>query len=127
MKLQIHNAPIVYLSFSLFLLFTGINRIPRSDVIYEIFFILLITFVLNALCINGLNKVAWYFVIFFILVPIILAIMAMMPLIVSIILDKLHTFKKSRMNANFEISWFTIIGLTFILIYLVTILLLYLL
>ena len=85
MKLKIHNAAIVYLSFALLILFMGINRIPKKEVILEILLILFITFVLNILCINGLNKVAWYLVTFFILVPIILAVMSVLPLFVTML------------------------------------------
>ena len=85
MKLKIHNAAIVYLSFALLILFMGINRIPKKEVILEILLILFITFVLNILCINGLNKVAWYLVTFFILVPFILAVMSVLPLFVTML------------------------------------------
>ncbi len=85
MKLKIHNAAIVYLSFALLILFMGINRIPKKEVILEILLILFITFVLNVLCINGLNKVAWYLVTFFILVPFILAVMSVLPLFVTML------------------------------------------
>ena len=85
MKLKIHNAAIVYLSFALLILFMGINRIPKKEVILEILLILFITFVLNILCINGLNKVAWYLVTCFILVPFILAVMSVLPLFVTML------------------------------------------
>ena len=91
MKLQIHNAPIVYLSLSLLILFMGIKNIPREDVMFEILSILIITFILNVLCINGLNKVAWYFVIFFIIMPFFLAIISVMPLLVTM-LGKRNSF-----------------------------------
>jgi hypothetical protein len=79
MELKLHNAVIVYLSFSLLILFMGLKKIPKDEIIYEIILILFITFILNILCMNGLNNVAWYFVIFFILVPIILAIIVILP------------------------------------------------
>jgi hypothetical protein len=85
MKLQICNPAIVYLSFSLLIFFIGVKRIPKNEIMYEIILILFITFILNMLCINGLNKVAWYFVIFFILVPFILAIMAVLPLFITML------------------------------------------
>jgi hypothetical protein len=85
MKLQLCNPSIIYLSFSLLILFIGVKRIPKNEVIYEIMLILFITFILNMLCINGLNKVAWYFVIFFILIPFILAIMAVLPLFITML------------------------------------------
>jgi hypothetical protein len=88
MKLKIHNPAIIYLSISLFLLFIGIKRIPREDIIFEISIILFITFILNLLCINELNKVAWYLVIFFILVPFFLAIIAILPMIGAIVSKK---------------------------------------
>lgn len=85
MKLQLCNPSIIYLSFSLLILFIGVKRIPKNEVIYEIMLILFITFILNMLCINGLNKVAWYFVIFFILIPFILAIMSVLPLFITML------------------------------------------
>jgi hypothetical protein len=85
MKLQIHNPAIIYLSLSLFIIFLGIKQIPKQDVILEILLILFITFILNVLCINGLNKVAWYLVTFFILVPFILAIMSVLPLFIKML------------------------------------------
>jgi len=85
MKLQLCISSIVYLSFSLLILFIGVKRIPKNEVMYEIILILFITFILNILCINGLNKVAWYFVIFFILVPFILAVVTILPLLVSML------------------------------------------
>lgn len=85
MKLKIHNAAIVYLSFALLILFIGINRIPKKEVIFEILLILFITFILNLLCINGLNKVAWYLVTFFILIPFILAVISVLPLFVTML------------------------------------------
>jgi hypothetical protein len=88
MELKLHNAAIVYLSFSLLIIFIGIKRIPKTEVIFEILLILFITFILNVLCINGLNKVAWYFVIFFILVPIFLALMSILPLIIAMLSKK---------------------------------------
>jgi|694.fasta_scaffold06704_13 hypothetical protein len=93
MNLQICNVAIIYLSLALLILFIGISRIPKEDVISEIFIILFITFTLNALCINGLNNVAWYLVIFFILIPFGLAIMAILPLLTSMI-SKKPTIKK---------------------------------
>ena len=83
MELKLHNASIVYLSFSLLILFIGIKRIPKTKIIFEIVLILFITFILNILCINKLNKVAWYFVIFFILVPIFLACMSILPMVIA--------------------------------------------
>jgi ABC-type Na+ efflux pump permease subunit len=71
----------------------GISRTPKEDVISEIFIILFITFILNMLCINGLNNVAWYLVIFFILIPFTLAIIAVLPLLASMI-SKKSTIKK---------------------------------
>ena len=88
MELKLHNAAIVYLSFALLIIFIGIKRIPKTEVIFEILLILFITFILNVLCINGLNKVAWYFVIFFILVPIFLALMSILPLIIAMLSKK---------------------------------------
>ncbi len=79
MELKLYNAVLVYLSFSLLILFMGLKKIPKDEIIHEIILILFITFILNILCINGLNNVAWYFVIFFILVPIILVIIVMLP------------------------------------------------
>jgi len=93
MNLQICNVAIIYLSLSLFILFMGISRTPKEDVISEIFIILFITFTLNMLCINGLNNVAWYLVIFFILIPFTLAIVAVLPLLASMI-SKKSTIKK---------------------------------
>ena len=88
MELKLHNAPIVYLLFSLLILFIGIKKIQKTEVIFEIVLILFITFILNILCINRLNKVAWYFVIFFILVPIFLALMAILPMVVAMLSKK---------------------------------------
>ena len=88
MKLQIHNAPIVYLSLSLLIFFMGIKVIPKENVIYEISLILIITFVLNVLCINGLNNVAWYIIIFLIIIPFILAIIAVLPLFITMLKKK---------------------------------------
>lgn len=85
MQLKISNVAIVYLSLSLFLLFIGVKRIPKNEVIFELLLILFITFVLNTLSINGLNNVAWYLVIFFILIPFILAVMSIMPLFVTML------------------------------------------
>ena len=79
MELKLHNAVIVYLSFSLLILFMGLKKFSKNEIMYEIILILFITFILNILCMNGLNNVAWYFVIFFILVPIILVIIVMLP------------------------------------------------
>lgn len=88
MDLKIHNVAIIYLSISLLVLFMGIIRIPKEDVMFEILFILFITFILNALSINGLNNVAWYLVIFFLLVPFVLAVISIMPLFVAMISKK---------------------------------------
>lgn len=88
MELKIHNAAIVYLSLSLFILFIGIKQIPKKEVMLEILLILFITFVLNVLCINGLNKVAWYLVTFFILVPLILAFMSIFPMFIAMLSKK---------------------------------------
>lgn len=88
MKLQIHNAPIVYLSLSLLILFIGIKQIPREDVIFEIMLILIITFILNVLCINKLDKVAWYIVLFLVIIPIMLAIISVLPLFVKMLSKK---------------------------------------
>jgi hypothetical protein len=88
MELKLHNAAIVYLSFSLLILFIGIKRIPKTEVIIEILLILFITFILNILCINRLNKVAWYFVIFFILIPIFLALMSILPMVMAMLSKK---------------------------------------
>jgi len=85
MELKIYNAAIVYLSLSLFLLFIGVKRMPKDDVIFETLLILFVTFVINVLCINGLNKLAWYLIIFFILIPFSFVILAMMPLIIKMI------------------------------------------
>jgi hypothetical protein len=63
----------------------GIKNLPREDVIFEIILILIITFILNVLCINGLNKVAWYIVVFFIIIPFFLAIISIMPLFVKML------------------------------------------
>ena len=83
-----HNASIVYLSLSLLMLFMGIARVPKEDVMFEILLILFITFVLNVLSINGLNNVAWYLVTFFLLVPFLLALISVMPLLVSMVVKK---------------------------------------
>jgi hypothetical protein len=83
MNLKIHNVAIVYLSLSLFLLFMGIVRIPREEVMIEILYILFITFILNMLSINGLNNVAWYLVTFFLLIPFALAFASVLPLVIS--------------------------------------------
>jgi hypothetical protein len=88
MKLKINTPAIVYLSISLFILFMGIIRIPKEDIMFEILFILSITFILNILSINGLNNVAWYLVIFFLLVPFALAIISILPLFISMISKK---------------------------------------
>lgn len=88
MKFKLHNISIIYLSLSLFILFIGIKQIPKEDVMIEILLILFITFVLNTLCINGLNEVAWYLVIFFILVPFILAFMSILPMIIMMLSKK---------------------------------------
>ena len=88
MELKLHNAAIVYLSFSLLILFIGIKRIPKTEVIFEILLILFITFILNILCMNRLNKVAWYFVIFFILIPIFLALMSILPMVMAMLSKK---------------------------------------
>ena len=87
MELKLHNAVIVYLSFSLLILFMGLKKISKNEIMYEIILILFITFILNILCMNGLNNVAWYFVIFFILVPIILAIIVILSSFLTM-LDK---------------------------------------
>ncbi len=88
MKFKLHNISIIYLSLSLFILFIGIKKIPKEDFMIEILLILFITFVLNTLCINGLNEVAWYLVIFFILVPFILAFMSILPMIIMMLSKK---------------------------------------
>lgn len=85
MNLRIHTPAIIYLSISLLVLFMGIIRIPKEDTMFEILFILFMTFILNMLSINGLNNVAWYLVIFFLLVPFGLAIISITPLFVAMI------------------------------------------
>ena len=87
MELKLHNAVILYLSFSLLILFMVLKKISKNEIMYEIILILFITFILNILCMNGLNNVAWYFVIFFILVPIILAIIVILSSFLTM-LDK---------------------------------------
>jgi hypothetical protein len=71
----IHNAPIVYLSLSLFLLFIRIKKMDRNETMGEIIYILAVTFLLNTLCINGLNKISWYLVLFFTIIPVGLAML----------------------------------------------------
>lgn len=85
---MLHNVAIVYLSISLLILFMGIIRIPREDVMFEILTILFITFGLNILSINGLDKVAWYLVTFLLLIPFILAFISVLPLLFAMISKK---------------------------------------
>lgn len=96
MEIKIHNPAIVYLALSLFMLFIGIKQITKKEVMLEIIIILFITFVLNVLCINGLNNVAWYFVIFFILLPIFLAIISILPLFIAMLRTKIFKFKTNK-------------------------------
>jgi hypothetical protein len=112
MKLQICNVAIVYLSLSLFILFMGISRIPKNEVILEILLILFITFLLNMLCINGLNKVAWYLVIFFILIPFLLAVMSVLPLFVAMLRSTIF-----KSNKNIILFLLFLLGLSVFIVF----------
>ena len=88
MRFIIHNPAIVYLVFSFAILFMGISRVQKNDVIYEIITILFITFVLNVLCLNGLSNIAWYLVVFFIFVPILFSFIVVSPLLFAMFSKK---------------------------------------
>ncbi len=79
----IHNAPIVYLSLSLFLLLIRIKKMDRNEMMGEIIYILAVTFLLNTLCVNGLNKISWYLVSFFTVIPVGLAILTFFAIKIS--------------------------------------------
>lgn len=86
--INICTPSIVYLSFGLAGMFIGINYIKRSEVMFNLFTILLATFLINMLCINGLNAIAWYTVILFIFCPLVLSAITLIP-IVSQMLSKI--------------------------------------
>jgi len=80
------NIPaIVYLSISLFILFLNLKKINKMNAIYDIFIILLLTFFINTLCINNLNKVAWYIVAFLTIIPMGLALLSFFLLNIKIL------------------------------------------
>lgn len=81
--MKLHIPAIVYLSLALFILFIGVKKLSRNETMYEIMLIVFITFGINVLCMNELNNIAWYFVIFFVLIPIIMAIIALLPFMMS--------------------------------------------
>jgi len=80
------NIPaIVYLSIALFILFLNFKKMNKMNVIYEIFIILLLTFFINILCINNLNKIAWYIVAFLTIIPAGLALLSFILLKIKIL------------------------------------------
>lgn len=79
--INICTPSIIYLSFGLAGLFIGIENVNRTDVIFNLFVILLATFLINMLCINGLTNIAWYAVFLFIFFPLALSAATLIPIV----------------------------------------------
>lgn len=79
----IHNAAIVYLSFTLAGLFAGIfsDVISKEDVMQKLFLIIFITFLINVMCINGISEIAWYVVAIFLLFPLLMSMVVLFPIV----------------------------------------------
>lgn len=80
------NIPaIVYLSFALLIIFLNSKKMSKINIVYEIFVVLIITFIINILCINNLNKIAWYIIAFLTIIPVGLAFLSFILLKIKIL------------------------------------------
>lgn len=80
------NIPaIVYLSFALLIIFLNSKKMSKINIVYEIFAVLIITFIINILCINDLNKIAWYIIVFLTIIPVGLAFLSFILLKIKIL------------------------------------------
>lgn len=79
--INICTPSIIYLSFGLAGLFIGIENVNQSEIIQHIFIILTATFLINMLCINGLENIAWYIIILFLFFPIVISAFTLIPIV----------------------------------------------